>query len=267
MDLSIENLAVSLGNRKVLHGVDALFTPGKVTAILGPNGSGKSTLVRAIAGLIDADAGFVRLGGRLVGRLDPRERARAIGYLPQDASVHWNVLTQDLVALGRLPRRSPFAGPSAEDQAAVMRAMEATDTLGFIGRPVAELSGGERARVLLARVLAGQPQWLLADEPLAALDPAHQLGLLERLRGLAGTGMGVVIVLHDLVQAARAADEVLLLRGGKMVAFGPAREALAHQPLREAFGVEVMVIGDDQGRLLPVPIGRSVPPTEREPGA
>lgn len=262
MDLSIEKLSVSLGNRKVLRGIDALFKPGKVTAILGPNGSGKSTLVRTIAGLNDADTGFVRLGGRLIGRLDPRERARAIGYLPQDASVHWNVTAEALVALGRLPHRSPFAGMSAEDQAAVMRAMEATDTIAFTGRPVAELSGGERARVLLARVLAGQPKWLLADEPLAALDPAHQLGLLDRLRGLASQGMGVVIVLHDLVQAARAADEVLLLRDGKVIAFGPTREALAHQPLRDAFGVEVMVIGDDQGRLLPVPIGRSAPPTE-----
>lgn len=267
MDLSIENLAVTLGNRKVLRGIDALFKPGKVTAILGPNGSGKSTLVRTIAGLNDADAGFVRLGGRLVGRFDPRERAQVIGYLPQDASVHWNITAEALVALGRLPHRAPFAGMSDADNRAVMQAMEATDTIAFTGRPVAELSGGERARVLLARVLAGEPKWLLADEPLAALDPAHQLGLLERLRGLAAKGMGVVIVLHDLVQAARAADEVLLLREGRAVAFGPAREALGHQPLREAFGVEVMVIGDDRGRLLPVPTGLAPPPVDPSPGA
>jgi iron complex transport system ATP-binding protein len=257
MDLSIDNLAVSLGNRRVLQGVDAVFRPGKVTAILGPNGSGKSTLVRALAGLVDADAGFVRLGGKLVGRLEPRERARAIGYLPQDASVHWNVPVESLVALGRMPHRSPFAGMSAEDEAAIAEAMAATDITAFTGRLIGELSGGERARVLLARVLAGRPQWLLADEPLAALDPAHQLGLLDSLRDLAGQGMGVVIVLHDLIQAARAADDVLLLREGKVVAFGPANEALGHQPLRDAFGVEVMVIGDESGRLLPVPIGRT----------
>ncbi|NYT40492.1 ABC transporter ATP-binding protein [Sphingomonas sp. R-74633] len=257
MDLSIDNLAVSLGNRRVLQGIDAVFRPGKVTAILGPNGSGKSTLVRALAGLVDADAGFVRLGGKLIGRLEPRERARAIGYLPQEASVHWNVPVESLVALGRMPHRSPFAGMSAADEAAVAEAMAATDTTDFAGRLVGELSGGERARVLLARVLAGKPGWLLADEPLAALDPAHQLGLLDSLRDLAGQGMGVVIVLHDLIQAARAADDVLLLRDGKVVAFGSASEALAHQPLRDAFGVEVMVIGDETGRLLPVPIGRT----------
>lgn len=257
MDLSIENLAVSLGSRRVLHGVDAVFRPGKVTAILGANGSGKSTLVRALTGLLDSDAGLVRLGGRAIGRIEPGERARLIGYLPQDAAVHWNVTVESLVELGRIPHRPPFAGLSADDRAAIADALAATDTADFAGRLVGELSGGERARVLLARVLAGRPQWLLADEPLAALDPAHQLGLLDRLRDLAGQGMGVVIVLHDLVQAARAADDVLLLREGRTVAFGPASEALAHQPLREAFGVEVMVIGDQQGRLLPVPIGRT----------
>ncbi len=258
MDLSIDDLAVSLGGRRVLHGITALLRPGRVTAILGANGSGKSTLVRALAGLAEPDAGQVRFGGRLIGRYEPRERARAIGYLPQDAAVHWNIAVESLVALGRLPHRAPFAGTSPEDYDAIAEAMAATDTAAFAGRLVGELSGGERARVLLARVLAGRPQWLLADEPLAALDPVHQLALLESLRGLAGQGMGVAIVLHDLVQAARAADDVLLLREGRLVAFAPSAEALAHQPLREAFGVEVMLVPDDQGRLLPVPTGRSI---------
>ncbi len=256
MELSVSDLAVSLGKRRVLHGLDAVLRPGRVTAILGPNGSGKSTLVRTLAGLLDPDAGQVKLGGKLLARLDPRERARRIGYLPQDATVHWDLRVAELVALGRAPHRAPFAGLSAADHAAIDAAIEATAVRPLIDRRVTQLSGGERARVLLARVLAGEPQWLLADEPLASLDPVHQLDLLERLRALAAGGMGVVIVLHDLLQAARAADDVLLLREGRVVAFGPAEAALAHQPLREAFGVEVMVIGDDQGRLLPVPIGR-----------
>ncbi|MGN7999180.1 ABC transporter ATP-binding protein [Sphingomonas sp. 22176] len=259
MELSVTDLAVSLGKRRVLHGIDAVLRPGKVTAILGPNGSGKSTLVRTLAGLLDPDAGQVKLGGKLLARLEPRERARRIGYLPQEATVHWDLRVADLVALGRLPHRAPFAGLSAEDRSAIDAAIEMTAIHPLADRLVTQLSGGERARVLLARVLAGQPDWLLADEPLASLDPVHQLDLLDRLRALAASGMGVVIVLHDLLQAARAADDVLLLRDGRPVAFGPAETALAHQPLRDAFGVEVMVIGDDQGRLLPVPIGRVKP--------
>lgn len=256
MELSVSELSVSLGKRRVLHGIDAVLRPGRVTAILGPNGSGKSTLVRTLAGLLDPDGGKVKLGGTLLGRLPPRERARRIGYLPQEATVHWDVRVADLVALGRLSHRAPFAGLSADDHAAIDAAIETTGIRPLAERLVTQLSCGERARVLLARVLAGQPQWLLADEPLASLDPVHQLDLLDRLRALAAEGMGVVIVLHDLVQAARAADDVLLLREGRTIAFGPAATALAHQPLRDAFGVEVMVIGDDQGRLLPVPIGR-----------
>jgi iron complex transport system ATP-binding protein len=257
MELSASDLVVSLGTRRVLDGISAVFKPGRVTAILGPNGSGKSTLVKTLAGLLDADSGHVRLGARQVARIDPRERARLVGYLPQDPSVHWDLGVRELVALGRLPHRTPFTGPSAEDQAAVQGALEATGTTPLAHRTAHQLSGGERARVLLARVLAGAPRWLLADEPLASLDPVHQLALLDQLRALAAGGMGVVIVLHDLVQAARAADEVLLLKEGHVVAFGPAGEALAHQPLRDAFGVEVMVVPDEQGRLLPVPIGRT----------
>lgn len=256
MELSVSDLSVSLGKRRVLHGIDAVLRPGKVTAILGPNGSGKSTLVRTLAGLLAPDTGTVTLGSTPLARLDPRERARRIGYLPQEATVHWDLGVADLVALGRLPHRAPFAGLSPEDQTAIDSAIEATGVRPLADRLVTQLSGGERARVLLARVLAGEPQWLLADEPLASLDPVHQLDMLDRLRALAAGCMGVVIVLHDLVQAARAADDVLLLRDGRPVVFGPAATALAHQPLRDAFGVEVMVIGDDQGRMLPVPIGR-----------
>ncbi|MES2988514.1 MAG: ABC transporter ATP-binding protein [Pseudomonadota bacterium] len=253
MDLTIDRLSVSLGKRQVLHDVGAVFRPGRITAILGANGSGKTTLVKALAGL---HPGNVRLGDQRIDTIAPRERARAIGYLPQDGAVHWDVTVESLVALGRLPHRAPFAGLSPQDYDAITLAMAAADTQGLAGRLVAELSGGERARVLLARVLAGQPQWLLADEPLASLDPVHQIGLLERLRTLAEQGMGVVIVLHDLIQTARAADDVLLLREGKVVAFAPAAKALSPDNLRAAFGVEVLRIRDEAGRILPVPIGR-----------
>ena len=256
MDLRIEEASVSLGGRQVLDTVSADLTPGRITAILGPNGAGKSSLIKAMAGLIVPYGGTVTLDGRDVTRIEPRERARHIGYLPQEGAAAWNIRAAELVALGRLPHRSPFAGATGEDEAAVTRALTATETTHLASRPVNELSGGERARVLLARVLAGEPGWLLADEPLASLDPAHQLDILARLCGVADSGAGVVIVLHDLGHAASVADDVLLLKEGKVVAFGPVAEVLTEERVAEVFEVKVRWVEADEGRVL-VPVGRT----------
>jgi iron complex transport system ATP-binding protein len=253
MALTFEGVGATLDGRPVLAGIDAALAAGRVTAILGPNGAGKSTLVKAAAALLPI-AGVVRVEDAEVARLDPRERARTIGYLPQDATVHWNMAVREVVALGRLPHRRAGVGPSAIDDAAIDRAMAETGTTGFAGRRIGTLSGGERARVLLARVLAGEPRWLLADEPLASLDPAHQIDLLARLAGIAAGGAGVVVVLHDLIQAARAADDVLLLDRGRIAAFGPAEAVLTPERIAAVFGVRVAMIAEG-GRRLPVPIG------------
>ncbi len=255
MDLIIDSLSVTLGKRTVLSGVSAHLRPGRVTAILGSNGAGKSTLVKAAAALVDRSTGSVHLDAHDVAEMDPRARARAIGYLPQDATVHWNIVARDVVALGRLPHLGAHAAPSAADHAAVDRAMHDTETIHLAERLVGELSGGERARVLLARVLAGEPRWLLADEPLASLDPSHQIDLLARLRGYALGGAGVAIVLHDLVQAQRAADDALLIADGRVVAFGPVAEVMTAETLGRVFGVRVAALDDGDRRLL-VPVGR-----------
>ncbi len=255
MDLIIDALGVKLGKRTVLSDVSAHLRPGRVTAILGPNGAGKSTLVKTAAALVDRSTGSVRLDTQDVATMDPRARARAIGYLPQDATVHWNIVARDVVALGRLPHLGAHAAPSAADHAAVERAMLDTETIHLAERPVGELSGGERARVLLARVLAGEPRWLLADEPLASLDPSHQIDLLARLRGYALGGAGVAIVLHDLVQAQRAADDALVIADGRVVAFGPVAEVMTAETLGRVFGVRVAALDDGDRRLL-VPVGR-----------
>ncbi|HEX8388888.1 MAG TPA: ABC transporter ATP-binding protein [Sphingomonas sp.] len=255
MDLTFDRLSVTLGRRPVLHGIDARLRPGRVTAILGPNGAGKSTLLKAAAALVGPASGAVLLGHDPVPTLDPRARARLVGYLPQDGQVHWNLRARDLVALGRSPHRSPYAAPTDADEAAIDRALAETDTTAFADRPIAELSGGERARVLLARVLAGEPAWLLADEPLAGLDPAHQVDLLDRLRAFAGRGGGVAIVLHDLVQAQRAADDALLLRDGRVAGFGPVADVLVPDRIAEAFGVRTVPLRDGD-RVLHVPLGR-----------
>jgi iron complex transport system ATP-binding protein len=257
VDLTVRDLSVVLAGRPVLCEVSAVLRPGRVTAILGPNGAGKSTLVKAAAALVPAAAGAVLIGERAVAGLPPRERARLIGYLPQDATVHWNVPAREVIALGRVPHRAPFAALGEEDRRAIAAAVAATEIDSLLDRPVAELSGGERARVLLARVLAGEPAWLLADEPLASLDPAHQIDILDRLRARAEAGCGVVIVVHDIAQAARAADDVLLLADGRLAGFGPVGEVLTEAAVASLFGVEVAIARGADGRPLPVPTGRA----------
>jgi len=238
MALTFEGVSVTLGGRMVLRDVSAALLPGRVTAILGPNGAGKSTLLKAAAALLPV-TGHVWLDEDRVPLLDPRTRAQAIGYLPQDAAVHWNVTAREAVALGRSPHRTS----PAEDTAAIDRALAATDTADFATRGIRTLSGGERARVLLARVLAGEPRWLLVDEPLASLDPAHQFALLDLLRAQTAAGKGVAIVLHDLAHAARFADDVLLLDAGAVVASGLASEVLTPELVARVFGVAVRRVG------------------------
>ncbi|WP_121114847.1 ABC transporter ATP-binding protein [Croceibacterium ferulae] len=249
MGLTVDNLHVVLGKRAVLGGVTASFVPGRVTAVLGANGAGKSTLLRACAALLPASGGQVMLDGRDAATMPARERAQAIGYLPQDAAVHWNMTVRDLVRLGRLPHGD-------DGVEAIAAALAATDTAALADRPVRSLSGGERARVLLARVLAGEPRWLLADEPLASLDPLHQLETLALLRAAAGRGTGVVLVLHDLTLAARVADDVLLLKDGAVLAGGPAAAVLTEANLAAAYGVRVAILPHAAGPVI-VPQGRA----------
>lgn len=253
MDLIAHDLAVDMAGRRVLAQVAVTVRPGRITAILGPNGAGKSTLLKALAGLLPPSAGSVTLGAQAIGTLSDRERARRIGYLPQAAAVHWNVTARDVVALGRVPYRTPFTAPSPHDRQRIAAALVATETTALAGRRIAELSGGERARVLLARVLAGEPDWLLADEPLASLDPAHQIDILERLRGVAQQGQGVALVLHDLAQAARVADDVLLLREGRVVASGPTAAVLTPDRVAEVFDVRVAML---PGSAMMIPVAR-----------
>jgi iron complex transport system ATP-binding protein len=254
MTLVAEDLALARGGRTVLAGVSAVFAPGTVTVILGPNGAGKSTLLEALAVLLAPAAGRLALDGVALEGLAARERARAIGYLPQGGSVHWNLRVDELVALGRLPHRGAFAGLSDEDRSAIADAIAAADLAALTDRPVNALSGGERARALLARVLAGRPRVLLADEPLANLDPRHALDALRLFRKAADAGATVVLVLHDLQAAARHADQLLLLAGGRVLGAGAPAAVLTPELLREAYGLDMQVIDDPIAGVLVVPI-------------
>lgn len=236
-------LDITLAGR--LAGVSAMLEPGRITAICGPNGAGKSSLLECLAGLLAPASGSVMLDDRPLAALPPRARARAIGYLPQTGEVAWDVAVRSLVALGRLPHRDARAEP-------VAAALAALDLSGLADRPVSRLSGGERARALLARVMAGEPRWILADEPLAALDLAHQLSLLGHLRAEAGKGTGVVLVLHDLALAMNHADRVLVLDHGTLAADGPPEQALSAEMIARVWGVPARWLGEPGARALVV---------------
>jgi iron complex transport system ATP-binding protein len=248
--LIVDHLTVALGGDHVLHDVSATFAAGQITAILGPNGAGKSTLLKAMAGLLPV-MGKVAIDGQSVATMPAQNRGRRIGYLAQAGIVHWNLSVGDTVALGRMPYRRPFVAASESDRVAIAAALAATDMTDFAKRGIATLSGGERARALLARVLAGTPDWIFADEPLASLDPAHQMDLLDRFRTLAQQGVGIVLVLHDLAHAARIADSVLILKAGRILGHGPTAEVIQPALLAEAYGIDFETIGG-----LPFPVVR-----------
>lgn len=241
--LEARDLGLERGGRPVVSGLTAALRPGEITAIVGPNGAGKSSLLLALAGLLAPAAGEVMLDGAPLGSLPPRARAQAIGYLPQTPDIAWDVAVENLVALGRLPWRD-------RGTAAIEGALAALDIAHLRHRPVGRLSGGERARVLLARVLAGEPRWILADEPLAALDLAHQLALVAHLKACAAAGTGVVVVLHDLALAMNHADRVLVLKEGRLVAEGPPRTALSGEVIADAWGVTAQWLGEPGRRGL-----------------
>jgi iron complex transport system ATP-binding protein len=250
--LSLAGVGVAIEGRKVVDGVSAELPPGALVALVGPNGAGKTTLLRALAGLLPHD-GTVGWGGRALAALRPMERGRLVAYLPQGHQAHWPLPARDIVALGRYPHgaRDPDKLAPA-DAAAVEEAMRRADCEAFAGQDVRTLSGGERARVMMARVLAVQAPVLLADEPTAALDPRHQLEIMAALREEAGRGALVVAVTHDLTLAARFAARVLLMKEGALAADGPPAEVLTPERLRAVYGVEARIV-DVGGERLVVP--------------
>lgn len=237
MRLEAAGLGARLGGRRVLAGIDMLARPGEVTAIIGPNGAGKTTLLRVLAGLLPPAEGQVVLDGLPLPHWPRRRLARVLAYVPQDRTVHWALTCRAVVALGRLPFQPRGAGESAADAAAIAAALAAMDVGGLQRRPVTEVSGGELARVLVARALAQEPSVLIADEPAAGLDPAHQLALFGCFGRLAASGRSVVVALHDLSLAARFCHSVVLLKEGALLASGPPAKVLTAAHLATAYGV------------------------------
>jgi iron complex transport system ATP-binding protein len=250
--LRAEDLSVRLNGTLIVDNAALELKSGELTALIGPNGAGTTTLVRALAGLLPAE-GRIELDGRTFDALSSRERARHIAYLPQGHVFHWPMAVAAVVALGRYPHADAFSPLADADRLAVERALTATACIGFAARPVTTLSGGERARVALARALASEAPILLADEPTVSLDPRHQLVVMELLARAAHNGGAVLAILHDLTLAARFADRVLVMDRGRLVADGPPRTVLTPELIAAVFGVEAVITDSEVG---PIPVLR-----------
>lgn len=233
-----------LGGRTVLNGADLQVHAGEFVALVGPNGAGKSSVIRAFAGLLPLNGGIARLGGDDVVALAPRERAARAAYLPQERRIAWNLPAVEVAALG-----APFLA-SDEALARARRALAEVEAEHLAERGVAEMSGGERARVLLARALATDAAALMLDEPVAGLDPEAQLMVLERLKARAEAGQAVLASLHDLPLAARFAHRVVVLEHGSVAADAPPLAALTPEVLQRVFGLSARWVEGPDGPLL-----------------
>ena len=242
--LQLTDVGVRLGARMVLDGVSLGVAAGELVGIVGPNGAGKTTLIRAALGLQALTAGEARLGGEAVRRLSPAQLALRAAYLPQERRLAWNVTALGAASLGAMNQ------PPVRAQERAREALAKVGLAHMAGRGVFDMSGGERARVLLARLLAGRAPLLLADELTAGLDPGAQLMALELMRAEASGGAAVVLTLHDLGLAARTCDRLVVLDRGRVVADGPPRQALSETVLGAVFALEGQLIETPAGLVL-----------------
>ena len=250
--LHAADVVVRFGDALVIDGATLDLRAGELTVLIGPNGAGKTTLMRALAGLFAAE-GRIEIDGRPLSSFDARERARRIAYLPQGHIFHWPMPVAAVVALGRYAHGDAFSSLTDADRRAIAQALAATATAGFAARPVTTLSGGERARVALARALASEAPILLTDEPTVSLDPRHQLVVMELLARAAHSGGAVLAIVHDLTLAARFADRIVVMDNGRLIAEGAPREVLTPQRIADVFAVEAVIAEDAAG---PFPILR-----------
>ena len=257
MKLEARRITVKVGECPIVSEAGFTLDAGELVGLIGPNGAGKSTLVRALAGVL-RHQGEVLLDGVPESHLSPRQKARALAYLPQERAIEWGITVREVVALGRHPFQRRFARLTEQDHAAIDEALAEVDATSLATRSARVLSGGEKARVLLARALAVGAPLLLADEPFAALDPYHQLHVMEILRARADQGTGVLVVLHEMTLAARFLDHVIVMRAGEIIRDGPPAEVLDAALLESVYGVTPL-IGEHEGRRWLLPWSRKPP--------
>ncbi|MEM7527145.1 MAG: ABC transporter ATP-binding protein [Pseudomonadota bacterium] len=242
--LTLEGLTVDLAGRRVLEHIDLTVAPGECVGLIGPNGAGKSTLMRAALGQIPAS------GHSSLAALPRRQRALAAAWLPQAREIAWGMIVEEIVELGRTPHRRTGAPLRPADRAAIARAMAEADVTQFSTQEAKQLSGGEQARVLLARALAQEAPLLLADEPIAGLDPAHQIAAMEVFAKHAQAGGTVIAALHDLGLAARWCTRLVLLDHGRTVADGPPATVLSRERLATVYGIAAHIADGADGLIV-----------------
>lgn len=250
----LSGAAFAVEGRSLLSPLTLKLEPGRVIGLVGHNGSGKSTLIKLLARQQPASGGAIRFEGEPLERWRTKAFARRVGYLPQTPAAATGLTVRELVSLGRYPWHGALGRFGEADRKAVDEAMRLTDVEAFADRMVEELSGGERQRVWLAMLVAQGTGWLLLDEPTSALDVAHQIEVLALVRRLSrGHGLGVVVVLHDVNMAARFCDEIVALKGGRLIARGAPAELMTEERLETIFGTPMDVLPRPSGGLVAAP--------------
>mgnify|MGYP001288020879 CR=1 FL=1 len=250
MALRLHDVHVSLAGHEVLHGIDMSFVAGRWTSIVGPNGAGKSTLLKALAGLLPV-TGRIFLFDQELMAMERKQRAMQLSWLGQNESASDDLRVWDVVMLGRMPHQAWLAAPNAQDQAVVETALKATQAWDWRDRSLGQLSGGERQRVLLARAMAVQAQVMLMDEPLANLDPPHQVDWLEQVRCLTAQNTTVISVLHEVGMALHA-DDMVVMQAGQVVHQGPCADVSTHRAVEAVFDHRIAIQALD-GHWVAVP--------------
>lgn len=254
--LEAENISLQISGNTILTSLNITIGEGELVGLIGPNGAGKTSLLRILANLQKPDSGQLTLNQQPLDKIDRKHFARLLGYLEQGAPVHWPLEVRRLVELGRLPHLAPWSQLSAQDDRVVTKAMALAEVSHLSDRIVSTLSGGERLRVLIARMFATEPKLILADEPIAALDPYHQLHTMELFREHCDRGGSAVVVMHDLNTAARFCHRLVLLNKGSIIREGSAKEVLQPQLLEQVYGISADIIEDANAGLIVIPKAR-----------
>lgn len=252
MLVETKNLSLRIGEKQLLNNISIGIEKGQIIGLIGPNGAGKSTLLKILANILSADSGSYHLAGKAISDYNEKDLAQKVGYLAQNATAHWPLKAQRLIELGRLPYQGVRQKLKPHDNNIIQAAIEKTETAHLLDRVVTTLSGGEQTRVFLARLFAAEPEVIFADEPIAALDPYHQLHIMEILRDHAKKGGTVVVVMHDINLASRFCDQMILMENGAVRCFGSIHELLGDNILTNTFRIKLrMFCEGDSYAIVP----------------